>query len=87
MLNEAPNDNDVTHIANIMLNEAPNSNDAMCIANNLRLNTIGALNGSYIAIMQKADLPERRDNDTITRMVCADGMPWERMEAICLNIV
>ena len=27
MLNEAPNNNDVTRIVNIMLNEAPNSND------------------------------------------------------------
>ena len=29
VLNEAPNNNDVTHVANIVLNEAPNSNDAM----------------------------------------------------------
>ena len=42
---------------------------------------------TYIAITQEADLPETRDNDMITRMVCADGMPWERMEAICLSIV
>ena len=31
MLNEAPNKNDVTRVANIMLNEAPNGNDAMRI--------------------------------------------------------
>ena len=53
MLNETPNDNDVTHIANIVLNEAPNSNDATCIANNLYLNTIGALNGSYMQSCRK----------------------------------
>ena len=29
--------------------------------------------GGYIAIMQKANLPDTRDNDTITRKVGADG--------------
>ena len=28
VLNEAPNNNDVIHVANIVLNDAPNSNDA-----------------------------------------------------------
>ena len=36
-MNEAPNNNDFTCLANIMLNEAPNSNDAMHIANNVHL--------------------------------------------------
>ena len=31
MLNEAPNKNDITRVANIMLNEAPNSKDATCV--------------------------------------------------------
>ena len=42
MLNEAPNNNDVMWVANIVLNEAPNSNDAMRIGNNVRLTAIGA---------------------------------------------
>ena len=42
MLNEAPNNNDVTHVASIVLNEAPNSNDAMCVVNNVCLTTMGA---------------------------------------------
>ena len=55
MLNEAPNNNDVTHVANIMLNEVPNSNDATRIANNVYFTTMGIiLSGSYIAIMQKS---------------------------------
>ena len=33
MLNEAPNNNDIMCITNIVLNEAPNSNDITCIAN------------------------------------------------------
>ena len=42
VLNKAPNNSDVTHIASIVLNEAPNSNDAKGIANNAYLTTIGA---------------------------------------------
>ena len=42
MLNEAPNNNDVTHVVSIVLNEAPNSNDAMCVVNNVCLTTMGA---------------------------------------------
>ena len=37
MLNKAPNNNDIKHVANIVLNEAPNCNDATCIGNNVRL--------------------------------------------------
>ena len=93
VLNEASNNNDVTHIANIVLNEAPNNNDVMCIANivlneasnsndtmhvwnNVCLTTMGAQQFSVVAIQpscRKADLPEMRDNDMITRKVCADG--------------
>ena len=51
MLNEAPNNNDATCVANIVLNEVPNSSDAMRVGNNGR-RTI--LNGGYIAIMQKS---------------------------------
>ena len=36
MLNEVPNNNDVTCIANIMLNEAPNSNNAMDVVNDVQ---------------------------------------------------
>ena len=50
MLNEVLNNNDVTHIANIMLNKAPNSNDAMRIANNMQLTTMGAQQFSMAAI-------------------------------------
>ena len=42
MLNEAPNNNDVMRIANIVLNKAPNSDDAIRIVNNVRLTTMGA---------------------------------------------
>ena len=42
MLNEVPNNNDITHIAKIMLNEVSNSNDIMCIVNNVCLSTMGA---------------------------------------------
>ena len=54
MLNEAPNDNDVKHIANNVFNEAPNSNDATRVGINVHLTAI--LNGDYIAIMQKSRL-------------------------------
>ena len=58
-MNEAPNNNDVTRIANIVLNETPNSHDATHVGNNVRLTAMGAqqiLNGGYIAIMQKSRL-------------------------------
>ena len=50
MLNEVPNNNDVTHIANIVLNEVPNSNDAMRVANNVHLTTMGTQQFSMVAI-------------------------------------
>ena len=52
MLNEAPNNNDITRIANIVLNEVPNSNDATDVGNNVRLTAMGAQQFS-VAIMQK----------------------------------
>ena len=55
MLNEAPNNNDIIHVANIVLNEVPNSNDReQCTLNCNGRTTI--LNGDYIAIMQKSRL-------------------------------
>ena len=76
VLNEAPNNNDITHVANIELYEAPYSNDAMRVGNNVCLTAIGAQQFSVAAIQpscRKADLPEMRDNDMITRKVCVDG--------------
>ena len=77
MLNEAPNNNDVTRIANIVLNKEPSSNDTTCIAkrNNVHLTIMGTQKFSMAAIQpscRKADLPEMRDNDMMTRKVCAD---------------
>ena len=56
VLNEPPNNIDVTHIANVVLNEVTNSNDAMSTTNNVRLTTkhTTILNGGYIAIMLKS---------------------------------
>ena len=76
MLNEAPNNNDVKRIANNVFNEAPNSNDATRIGINVCLTAVGAQQFSMATIQpscRKADLPETRDNDTITRKVRADG--------------
>ena len=76
MLNKSLNNNDVTCVANIVLNEAPNSNDATCVGNNVRLTAMGAQQISMVAIQpscRKADLPEMRDNHTITRNIRADG--------------
>ena len=57
MLNEAPDNNDITHVTNIMLNKAPNSNDATlnsndatCMANNVHLTTMGIQQFSMAAI-------------------------------------
>ena len=50
MLNEAPNNNDVTYVANIVWNKVPNSNDAMRIVNNMCLTTMGAQQFSRVAI-------------------------------------
>ena len=59
-----------------MLNEATNSNGTMHVANTVHLTTMGAQQFSMAAIYpscRKANLPEMRDNETITRKVCADG--------------
>ena len=59
MLNEVPNNHDITRIANIVLNKAHNINDAMIIGNNVHLTAMGhttILNGGYTAIMQKSQL-------------------------------
>ena len=80
-------------VANIMLNKAPTSNDATHIANNVRLTIVGAqqfaIAAPQLSSCRKADLPEMKDNDMITRKVRADkNEPYagkERMEAIiCL---
>ena len=42
MLNKAPNNSDVKHLANIMLNEAPNCNGATRVGSNVRLTAVGA---------------------------------------------
>ena len=58
MLNKAPNNNNVTRVANIVLNKAPNSNDATRIANNVHLTTMDAqqfsMAATYIATVQKS---------------------------------
>ena len=46
MLNEVPNNNDITRIANIVLNEVPNSNDTTHIVNIVHLATMSAHNNS-----------------------------------------
>ena len=58
MLDEAPNNNDIMRITNIVLNEVPYSNDATRVGINV-FNCSGhttILNGDYIAIMQKRRL-------------------------------
>ena len=50
MLNEAPNNNDVKCIANIVLNKAPNCNDTTCVGNNVRLTAVGAQQFLMVAI-------------------------------------
>ena len=49
-LNEAPNNNYVTCVANIALNEAPNKNDDTRVGNNVRLTAMGAQQFSVAAI-------------------------------------
>ena len=76
VLNEAPNNIDITCIANIMLKEVPNSNDATHVVSNVRLTIMGTQQLSMVAISpscRKADLPQTRDNDTITRKVRVNG--------------
>ena len=50
MLNEVPNSNDATSVANIVLNKAPNSNDATSVGNNVRLTAMGAQQFSVVVI-------------------------------------
>ena len=75
MLNEAPNNNGFTRVANIVLNEAPNSNNPTRVVNNMHLTIMGTRQFSIAAMpsCRKADLPETRDNDTKTKKVQADG--------------
>lgn len=42
VLNEAPSNDEVTRVANIMLSEVPNSNDVTRVMNNARLTIIRA---------------------------------------------
>ena len=74
VLNEVPNNSDITCVTSIVLNKARNSNDSKKCA----LTTMGAQQCSIAAVQpsrRKADLSvlEMRDNDTIIRNVCADG--------------
>ena len=50
MLNEVPNNNYVTCIANVVLNKVPISDDDMCVGNNVRLTVMGAQQFSIVAI-------------------------------------
>ena len=50
MLNEAPNNNDVKRVANIMLNKVPKSNDPMRVGNNVCLTVVGTQQFSMAAI-------------------------------------
>ena len=61
MLNEACNNNDVTHVENMVLSEVPNSSNVMCVTDNVHLTThhgcTTVFNGGYIAgIKQKSQL-------------------------------
>ena len=58
---------------NSVLNKRPINNDATRVANNVCLTTMGTQQFSMVAIScRKANLPETRDKDTITRKVRAD---------------
>ena len=50
MLNEAPNNNDIKRVANIVLNKAPNSNGTMHVGNNVHLTGVGTQQFSMVAI-------------------------------------
>ena len=50
MLNEVPNNNDVTCVANTVLYKVPNSNDAMHVVYNVRLTAMGTQQFSMAAI-------------------------------------
>ena len=49
-MNKAPNNNDITLVANIVLNKAPNSNDARRLGSNVHLSVKGAQQFSIAAI-------------------------------------
>ena len=75
MSNKVPNNNDIKCVANIVLNKAPNSNGTTHVANDVCLTTMGGQQFSMAAIepsCRKANLLETRDDDMITRKVCAD---------------
>ena len=50
VLNEAPNNNEVTFIENMVLNEVPNGNEATHVVNNMGLANMGAQQFSMVAI-------------------------------------
>ena len=50
VLNEVPNNSDVTHVENMVSNKVLNSNDAKHVANNVHLITMGAQQFSMVAI-------------------------------------
>ena len=50
MLNEAPNNNEVKHVANNVFNEVPNNNDATRVGINMRLTAVGAQQFSMATI-------------------------------------
>ena len=50
MLNEAPNNNDITRVTNIVLNKVPNSYDTTRIVNNVHLTTMGTKNSQLLMV-------------------------------------
>ena len=50
MLNEAPTNNDVMHVAKIVLNTAPNTNYATCVGNNVRITAMRSQQFFVVAI-------------------------------------
>ena len=50
MLNEAHNNNDITHIVNIVLNKAPNSNASIHVVNSMHLTIMGTQQFSMVTI-------------------------------------
>ena len=48
MLNEVPDNTDITRVANTILNEVPNSTDVICIVNDMHLTTMGAQQFSMV---------------------------------------
>ena len=76
MLNEVLNNNDIMYVANIARCLTAMTLCTYPVASNVRLTTMGTQKMSIVAIepsCRKADLPQTRDNDMITRKVCTDG--------------